>query len=58
MHEFLTLAGLIVFTTTTAGLLLAGVAHCAVASDPPRRRDALRRTTESARPVSPAKVGD
>ncbi len=54
MHEFLTLGAHIVFTTTVVGLLIAGVAHCAVATDPPRRRDDRRRSTGSARPVGPA----
>jgi hypothetical protein len=34
MNEFLMLAALIVFAVATTGLLLASVAHYAVASDP------------------------
>lgn len=38
MHEFLALAALITFVATGVGLLIAGVAHCALATDPLHRR--------------------
>jgi hypothetical protein len=42
MNEFLAHAALIVFAATGTGVLIAGVAHYAVATDPHQRQDATQ----------------
>ena len=49
MTEFWALLALITFTATTTGLVVAGVAHLAVATDPQRSRSVAPRASAERR---------